>query len=64
MGSEGFKGGAHAVTGSLAAALCLYNAMAYGQTGQRRNAVNVVLYGLLWAYEGVQTHYHWSQREP
>ena len=63
MQGETFKGGAHAVTGSLAMALCLYNAMAFGQTKQRRNAVNVVLYAALWAYEGVQTHYHWSKHD-
>ncbi len=59
-GSEGFKGSVHAAIGSLAATCCLYNALAYTQTRERRLAINVMVYALLWGWEQKQTWRHLS----
>ena len=51
MSAEAFKGGVHYGMGSLAAAMCLYNAMSFGQTREGRLLVNVGIYAMLWAFE-------------
>lgn len=61
---EYFRGLVHAVTGSLAISMCLYNAMRFGETRTRRNAVNAVLYAGLWAYELHNTRLHWTAETP
>lgn len=51
MTGEGFRGGVHAVAGSLAFAMMAYNAMRFTDTHARRHAVNAGLYAALWAFE-------------
>ena len=61
MTHETFKGGIHALTGGLAAAMCLYNLMSYSQRRERHLAVNVGIYAALWAFEGYQAKRHWGR---
>ena len=60
MRCETFKGGFHAFTGGIAAALFFYNLMRASETGCRRNGVNAIVYLGLWAFEIVNTREHWS----
>lgn len=57
---DGFKGSVHAVTGGLAATMCLYNALEWSRRHELRLACNMTIYGALWAFEGYQAWRHWS----
>ena len=53
-----FKGGVHAVTAALAAAMGLYNLMEWSRRREARLALNALLYGTLWGFEVYQTYRH------
>lgn len=55
---EVFKGFVHWLIGGLAAAACLYNAMAWTQREETHLAVNATLYLALWLFEFYQTCQH------
>lgn len=61
ISEESFKGGVHAAMGTLLAIMAAYNAMRWCGTRQPRNAVNLLLYAPLVAWEWHQTRHHWSK---
>lgn len=58
---EAFRGGVHAVTASLVAAMALYNLMELARRRERHLAVNVAVYAPLWGFELYQTWRHWAR---
>lgn len=61
MSEETFKGGVHFVTGGIAVAMLLYNTMQLAETGDKRNLLNVVIYGLVVPFEAAQALHHWRR---
>ena len=55
---EAFKGLAHAVVGTLATMMGLYNGVAYQERRERRNLINILVYGTLLAFEVYHVQYH------
>lgn len=60
---ENAKGLVHALTGSLAFTMGIYNFLAFQERKKAHLAFNAGLYGSLWLYEMRQTWTHWQCRE-
>lgn len=58
---EGVKGWFHAVAGAYASVLCAHNLKQAIVTGEKRNVVNVALYGIAAWYELNQARQHWAE---
>lgn len=60
---DSFKGLVHYATGSLAAAMLLYNVGAWMTRRERRLALNSLVYLMLVGFEGYQTYHHLTRRD-
>lgn len=58
---EDFKGYVHAAVATAVGMMLGYNVMKLVATGQRRNALNVAIYGSLLVHEWRQSAYHFRQ---
>lgn len=59
---EGLKGGTHIALGTLAAVCFAYNGLAWLLRGESHLARNIVVYGVLLAYEAETVRRHRAAR--
>ena len=60
--ADDFKGGVHALLGTLLAVCAAYNVMRGVMTKQTRNAINAALYTPLSLFEFFQARHHWKSK--
>lgn len=63
MTDEQYKGLIHFAAENLATTLCLYSALRWIQTREKRFAFSVALYAIYAGFETYQTSKHWGDAE-